>query len=205
MIVLGVDTCGAEGSLALVRVSEQGPERIEEIALTGRRYAGALIPALRALLGRHGVEVSGLSAVVVVHGPGSFTGIRMGLSLAKALSEAAGVPLVALSRLEVLARTHQAVSAVLDAGRGDCYFLDGLGESLLTAEEILVRLSPGSSLVACEASTIAALPAAELVKTPSAYEAVLLAQSRLAHGDFDDPATLDGNYVRRPEYRAATP
>ncbi len=64
-----------------------------------------------------------LRGVVVVHGPGSFTGIRIGVSAAKGLAEGLGIPVIALSRLELLARQSPEGSAVavLDAGRGEFY------------------------------------------------------------------------------------
>ncbi len=197
--VLAIDTCGAEGTLALARIADSQAALLEQVTLTGRRFAGALVPALRSLLERHGLAVADLHALVVVHGPGSFTGIRMGVSAAKALSEAAGVPVVAVSRLKVLARVYAAECAALDAGRGELYFGCDDGEWLLTCEELLA--SRGSLPVVCEASLAAALPGARLVTPPTAFDAVTEAQARLVARDFDDVVTLDGNYVRRPEYR----
>ena len=55
------------------------------------------MPAIRRLLEARGWKLGELSAVVVVHGPGSFTGVRVGLSAAKGLSEAASIPLIAVS------------------------------------------------------------------------------------------------------------
>ena len=204
MIVVGIDTCGAEGSLALARTTSAVTELLEQISLTGRRYAGSLVPALRELLRLNGTALASLGALVVVHGPGSFTGIRMGVSLAKALGEGGAIPLIALSRLDVLRRTYSVDGAVLDAGRGEFYVGDEAGECLLTHQEALERRSLEGRVVACEPTVVTALPYAELVAEPRAYDAILLAGQRLASKAFDETATLDGNYLRRPEYRSAT-
>jgi tRNA threonylcarbamoyladenosine biosynthesis protein TsaB len=84
-----------------------------------------LVPTLRALLADALIDLTQLTAVVVVDGPGSFTGIRIGLSAVKALAEALNLPVYPISRLRVLAQTHSAagaaMGAVLDAGRGEFY------------------------------------------------------------------------------------
>ncbi len=83
-----------------------------------------------------------IEAIVVVNGPGSFTGIRVGLSTAKGLAEGAGIPLIAVSRLALLAGASGLphVLAAVDAGRGEYYvgeYQNGqnLGEVLLSGEE----------------------------------------------------------------------
>jgi tRNA threonylcarbamoyladenosine biosynthesis protein TsaB len=206
LIVLAIDTCGAEGSLALVQADADSYSLLEQVALTGRRFAGALVPALRALMGRHDIAVATLEAVAVVHGPGSFTGIRMGVSAAKALHQATGVPVIAVSRLQVLAMTHQADYAALNAGRGEVYLgrytSSGARERLLSTTEAAAQT--GASLVICEESLAVDFPHAQLVAAPSAFDAMLLAHPRLLSDDYEDAATLDGNYVRQPAYVAAT-
>ena len=72
------------------------------------------MPAVRRLMEASGFRLNELAAVVVVHGPGSFTGVRVGVSAAKGLSEAGGVPLIAVSRLALLA------GRVDGAGSGAC-------------------------------------------------------------------------------------
>ena len=120
-IVLGLDTCGAEASLALGRLTVNGMELVGEAVLAARTAGALLTSALRDLLAAAGLKPADLQAVAVVRGPGSFTGMRIGVSAAKALSEAAGVPLIAISRLAVLAAMSGAKYAALDAGRGNLY------------------------------------------------------------------------------------
>src|SRR5271169_6728604 len=102
MRILLIDTAGAEGSVALGD-TESSPVVVASEVLPGRTSSERLVPAVRKLLEERGWRLRDLAAVVVVHGPGSFTGVRVGVSAAKGLSEAGGVPLIAVSRLALLA------------------------------------------------------------------------------------------------------
>lgn len=196
-----LDTCGPVGSVALV------DGETTQATLDGRSSAEQLLPALRRLLGAR--PLAELDAIAVVSGPGSFTGLRIGLSAAKALAEASNLPLVALSRLAVLASKSPAagaVHAVLDAGRGEFYhglFDDGSDtEALLTRAELdaAVAAAPGTLLV-CEELVARALVELHpvLVEAPDATDAAPLAQQAYDAGHFADIAQLDANYVRRAE------
>jgi tRNA threonylcarbamoyladenosine biosynthesis protein TsaB len=101
--LLGIDTCGPSGSVALGLLRGQTVEILGQIELEGRSYSATLVAAVGELLARACIGVKELGAIVAVNGPGSFTGVRVGLSAAKGLCEAAGIRLVAASRLEVLA------------------------------------------------------------------------------------------------------
>src|SRR5579875_3021412 len=122
MRVLGMDTCGVEGSVALAEVEGQQLRLREQRQLAGRSCAEMLMPAIRALLETQGLAVKDLNAIVVVRGPGSFTGVRVGLSTAKGLAQAAALPVIGLSRLQVMAHAAGSRAAALDAGRGEVYF-----------------------------------------------------------------------------------
>lgn len=78
-----------------------------------------------ALLRRGGVRPGQLEGIVVGTGPGSFTGIRMGVAIARALSFALGVPLAGVSTLEALAAGAPGALAVIDARRREIFVLDG--------------------------------------------------------------------------------
>jgi tRNA threonylcarbamoyladenosine biosynthesis protein TsaB len=103
-LLLGIDTCGPSGSVALARLAGDAVEILGQIELEGRSYSATLVAAVGELLARSGVELRNLAGIVAVNGPGSFTGVRVGLSAVKGLAEAAQIPVVAVSRLEVLAR-----------------------------------------------------------------------------------------------------
>jgi tRNA threonylcarbamoyladenosine biosynthesis protein TsaB len=80
-----------------------GLEILGQIELEGRSYSSTLVAAVAELLAQNAVELRNVSAIVAVNGPGSFTGVRVGLSAVKGLAEPAQIPVVAVSRLEVLA------------------------------------------------------------------------------------------------------
>src|SRR5690349_5180126 len=119
MRLLLIDTCGAEGSVALAEV-EGTPRVVASEVLPGRSASERLVPVIRTLMETEGWDLRDLAAIGVVHGPGSFTGVRVGLSAAKGLSEAGQVPLVAVSRLALLAaaagEVRGQVCSALDTG-----------------------------------------------------------------------------------------
>ncbi len=115
--LLGIDTCGPAGSVALGRLAGGDLEILGQKELEGRTYSATLVTAVADLLTAAGLALKSLDGIVAVNGPGSFTGVRVGLSAVKGLAEGAGIPVAAVSRLEVLARKGGASSAALDAHR----------------------------------------------------------------------------------------
>src|SRR3974390_972600 len=125
-LVLGVDTCGPSGSVALGRISGESVQVVGQKELAGRSYSATLVSAVEALLAECGATLRDLRAVVAVHGPGSFTGVRVGLSAIKGLAEPRGIPVAVVSRLGVLAWKARVQSAALDAHRHEVFLrLDG--------------------------------------------------------------------------------
>ncbi len=145
-----MNTAGAAGTVALAEASGVGAEVIvvATAVLPGRSASERLVAEVRRLMAAAGWRLAELAAVVVVHGPGSFTGVRVGLSAAKGLCEAGGVALIAVSRLALLAEAAGGggvVHAVLDAGRGEFYYgaYEGgvcLRESLLSGDEVVAAV-----------------------------------------------------------------
>ncbi len=128
-------TPAARSGVALARLAEGAePEILGQTEIPGKTYSAQLVPAIRDLLAHHNVAVADLAAIVVTSGPGSFTGIRIGLSTAKGLAEAHSIPLLAVSRLAVLAHKAQTPAAALDASRHEFYLREGAGESLVGLE-----------------------------------------------------------------------
>jgi tRNA threonylcarbamoyladenosine biosynthesis protein TsaB len=207
MRVLFINTAGGEGSVALAD-TEVSPAIVAMEVLPGRTSSERLVPAVRRLMEVRGFRLSELTAVVVVHGPGSFTGVRVGLSAAKGLSEAGGVGLIAVSRLALLAGSVDGegpVHAVLDAGRGEFYYGEYVGrrclrEVLMSGEDVLAAAA-GGTVVVCEAKVAEALVwlGPRVVAEPSAGDALPFALERIAAGALDDVATLDANYLRRTD------
>src|SRR4051794_25168366 len=98
MKVLLIDTCGEMGSVALAEMTGAAPESTSAV-LPGRSASERLIAAVRDLVSSAGASLGNLGAVAVVNGPGSFTGVRVGVSAAKGLCQALEIPVVAISRL----------------------------------------------------------------------------------------------------------
>ena len=207
MRLLLIDTCGTEGTIALADTAVACPI-VATALLPGRSASERLVPEVRGLLEAQRWTLGELAAIVVVHGPGSFTGVRVGLSAAKGLSEASGVKLVAISRLAVLAALgcvnrkmpeQASIHVALDAGRGEfyygCYQEDlCLTEALLTREELEQALG-SARLVVCETRIEQAL--LTIVPEPRAQDALRIAIDRVNAQSFDDAAVIDANYLRR--------
>jgi tRNA threonylcarbamoyladenosine biosynthesis protein TsaB len=208
MRLLLINTAGVEGSVALAD-TEISLAVVALEMLPGRSSSERLVPAVRRLMEARGWRLKELAAVVVVHGPGSFTGVRVGLSAAKGLSEAGGVGLIAVSRLALLAACVDGgggpVHAVLDAGRGEFYYGEYIGrrclrEALIDEEDLMAAVA-GEMVVVCEAKVAEALVglAPKVVEEPASGDALPIALERIAAGDFDDVETIDANYLRRTD------
>jgi len=213
--LLLMDTCGAEGSIALVELldANQGSpvmKTVETVELGGRVASERLIPELRRLMTGWGWRVGDLAAVGVVAGPGSFTGVRVGVAAAKGLCEAGAAPLVMVSRLAVLAAKAGAgagrVQALLDAGRGEFFygrFEDGEAplEALMMREAVLAAIADGGRLVVCEEGARSAFAEFDpvMVEPLRAVDALGLVVARVEEGALDDVATSDANYLRRTD------
>ncbi|QNI32642.1 tRNA (adenosine(37)-N6)-threonylcarbamoyltransferase complex dimerization subunit type 1 TsaB [Alloacidobacterium dinghuense] len=202
-MLLAIDTCGNTGTIALALREGESMMVIGTAELAGKTYSAMLVPRLRELFEAHHVDRQHIEAIVVVNGPGSFTGVRVGLSAVKGLAEVLATPIIAVSRLQVLAHKEQKRFAALDAGRGEFYFRDdnpgAPSEALLTLGELRDAAPAASELVVCEEKVAAAFPEACLVTAPTATDALAVALPRLRAGDFDDLASLDGNYLRRSD------
>jgi tRNA threonylcarbamoyladenosine biosynthesis protein TsaB len=209
-LILGIDTCGPSGSVALGRLAGRELEILGQIELAGRTYSATLVAAVGDLLHSAGTDLRGLGGIVAVNGPGSFTGVRVGLSAVKGLAEGTGIPVVAVSRLEVLSRKSGVPSSALDAHRGEVYLrLDRAGASpveILAGPRELAAIDPRPLRVAvCDQGAAAVLAAAwpdsQLVMTPPpvAADAIRLGEARLTAGAIVDLALLDGHYLRRSD------
>jgi tRNA threonylcarbamoyladenosine biosynthesis protein TsaB len=208
MRLLLIHTAGAEGTVALA----EGGEVVATAVLPGRSSSERLVPEVRRLMDEMSWQVRELTAVAVVQGPGSFTGVRVGLSAAKGLCEASGAALIAVSRLELVAAKGGVgrVHAVLDAGRGEFFYGDyeggrGLREDLLIGGEV-VAVVAGGRVVVCEEKVAAAFGGKDLmvVVEPVAGDLLRIALERLGRGAVDDVATVDANYLRRTDFEIKT-
>ena len=146
-------------------------------------------------------------------GPGSFTGVRIGLTAVKGLAEATGRPVAAVSNLQALAFFGSAElrATVLDARRGEVYGAVYDRELRIVVPEVVMRFPawletlPGGDLefVATDFGPFAALvdKAIPVVTAPRglALAVARIAWQRMRAGDVSEPAAIDANYVRRSD------
>lgn len=198
MRLLLIDTCGDVGDVAL----SEGERIATSETLPERGSSSALLPAVSRLLKEKGWALAELDGIGVVAGPGSFTGVRVGLAAAKGLCEAANLPLAAVSRLAVLveAAALEEGCAVLDAGRGEYYVRfvrqgEKAQDALCQREDLLVR-AEGNRVVIAEPKLVEALarlsPELHLLSADQALPVML----RVLQEGGSDVATTDANYVR---------
>ncbi len=212
MLLLAADTSGKHGTIALARCGP-GPvcDVIEVVPLEGGTFSAQLVPQIAVLLAKHSFNKSDIDGFAVVSGPGSFTGVRVGLAAIKALAEVLGKPIAAVSLLEAIAVAGGApgrVTAVMDAGRGEFYAgeyevqEDGatlLQERLLTRETLL-QAAAGSTVVTAdrglaEAASSAGLPV-ETITLPRSDAIARLGWQKIRAGKTVSPEELDANYIR---------
>lgn len=210
MFLLGIDTCGPSGSVALGRlVGTDSTQTLIQKELEGRSYSATLVAAVEQLLAEQGIGLREIGCIVVVNGPGSFTGVRVGLSAAKGLAEGAGIPVIAVSRLEVLAQKAGVLSAALDAHRHEVFLRAAADDSkireLVAGAPELACIDPCSRLAVTGDGAATLLekewPGVELVRTeaPTAADALALAAPGIVAGEFADVMLLDGHYLRRSD------
>ncbi len=168
---------------------------------SGERQGADLLPRLLALLERRrDASLPDLSAVGVGSGPGSFTGLRVGMSAAKGLAYALRLPIVAVPSLEAwLAADADALAALSRAGAREAYLLlRGEAEPRLVDRDRLPSEARDAPVVA-PAELAAAFGLAGARQPLRAAAAIAqAAASRLAAGSGDDLATLEPRYLRPP-------
>lgn len=211
--VLGIDTCGPIGSVALGRLERQSLEgqdleELGQVEIDGRSCSARLVLTVAALLARNKITLREISAIVAVHGPGSFTGVRVGLSAAKGFAEPAGIPVVVVSRLAVLAMKGNVQAAALDAHRHEVYLrvaVQGQTRELLAGAIEMSALDAPLRVAVCDEAAaevlVAVWPGTELARAqaPTANDAMGLAVPLILAGEFADLALMDGHYLRRSD------
>jgi tRNA threonylcarbamoyladenosine biosynthesis protein TsaB len=216
---LAIETSGRIGSVAIV-----DGERIdkEEIFPHGLKHAAELLPMIDRLVREAGWMPPDVREVYLSSGPGSFTGLRIGVTLAKTLAFATGARIVAVPSVEVLARNApldcQNAIIVLDAKRGQIFtarfvrqedrlveaesaHLDRLSDMLERSGRPVHLIGEGipyhQSAIPPDDPTIIVTPSEYWRARASAVAELALARSAL--GEFADPDTLTPLYIRLPE------
>ena len=207
--LLLVDTCGERGSVALVHDGQLQAE----VLLPERAASAGLLGAVRQVLSQGGIGLDDLTGIGVVHGPGSFTGLRVGLAVCKGLAEAIGLPFATVSRLRVLAHAAEVQDgfAILRAGRDQVFVLrvrQGMGEQEQLLElGAFLTAAAGQHVAFAEESLGPSLEQANARVRQvvlSAKDALRDTVDCLAQGG-TNLASADVNYVRDEESIYARP
>jgi tRNA threonylcarbamoyladenosine biosynthesis protein TsaB len=215
LLLLATDTSGKHGSIAL---AECGPQDecmvLEVVPLTGGTFSAQLVPQIAALLEKHGFSKRDIGAFATASGPGSFTGLRVGLAAIKALAEVLEKPIAAVSLLEVIAESSHSrgkVLAVLDAGRNELYVGEyeiGGSETHLISETLMEReqcfnSSRGWTIVTpdpgvAEAARLLRVKVEE-VERPRSDAIARIGWRKIRAGQTVSPEELEANYIRRSD------
>jgi tRNA threonylcarbamoyladenosine biosynthesis protein TsaB len=215
MLLLAVDTSGKQGSIALARC---GPgvacAIVEVVPLLGGTFSAELVPQIAALLDKHGSTKADIDAFAVVSGPGSFTGLRIGLAVIKALAEVLAKPIAAVSLLEALASAAHLqgkITAVLDGGRNEVFLgeyqisvaeTQVIRERLLTREEWLDSATDSvivtSDRALAEAARARRLRIVEVAR-PGSDLIAQLGWKKILSGKTISSEALEANYIGRSE------
>ena len=121
MNILAIDTTSTGLSIALVKNGEMF-SYTKEIGKSG--HSATLMPSVKAMLDEHEVDVNDIDVIGVVVGPGSFTGIRIGVSAMTALAFATGAKRIAITAFELIAYNRRDCIAGVDAGHGNLYLAE---------------------------------------------------------------------------------
>ena len=225
MFVLALDTCDIRGSVAILRDAELLHVVAHE---TAEDYSGWLLPAVNGIVEAAQVCLADVDAYAVAAGPGSFTGVRVGLATAKAWAEVYGRPIAVVSRLEAIAAQADGreshVAAFADAKRGQVFgalytrrdkALQRAGEEMVIAPEKFVAwageaagphpvrwISTEPQCLTETAAWSARRSLGETVDTASLVLAPVI--GRLGYqlairNQLTDALALDANYVRRSD------
>lgn len=214
MLILGVDTSGKDGSIALVEFEPGSARTIEVVPLEGGTFSAQLVPQISDTLNRHGLTKQNIGGFAVVSGPGSFTGLRVGLAAIKALAEVLRKPIAALSLLEAIAGTcgrDGDLDVALDAGRGEVYagsFQISGSQTIVSHQQLLTlaefaSANVGRQIVTPDAKIADLLRAKSLrviqIDRPRADVIARFGFEKIQAGEVIAPEALDANYIRRSD------
>lgn len=223
VIILAIDTSGKQGGIALARGDAASFSVIASAPIAGGTFSAQLVPQVAALLSAHKLNKRDLDGFAVASGPGSFTGLRVGLAAIKGLAEVLRKPIASVSLLEALALDSALsgrVIALLDAQRDEVFFgeysvehASGRGVARMLREEVMPRaaaiarlrgeaqsragiLTPDPGVA--NAFAEAGLQVLAAVR-PGSETIARVGAGKLACGDTVTVEQLDANYIRRSD------
>ncbi len=216
--ILAADTGTRINTVAVWR---DGAALAESVADCHRAHSERLLETTRAVMREAGIELADVDALAIAVGPGSFTGLRIGVSAWKGLALGANLPLVGVSSLEALAqpfrglsrpvcallpaRLEEVFAAVYPSERGACAMLEPVAAPL---NEVLRETPPGAVYTgegahqhrnAIERLDPAAIFAPRLLASPRASAVADVANALLEAGVCSDPAAVRPLYLRKAQ------
>jgi tRNA threonylcarbamoyladenosine biosynthesis protein TsaB len=214
MLALAFDTTGEFGSIAL---ADEKAVRAEALVHAPEGFGQVLFPRVQALLETHSISLRNIELLAAASGPGSFTGVRVGLAAMKGLAHVLGIPAVGISNLAALASfgTRPLRATIIDARRGEVYaaLYDPAGtavipESVISFPRWLESL-PDAELewIATDFRPFQAALAGTRFENypvtiaPRAVAGAIaaIAIRRALAGEPLEPAAIEANYVRKSD------
>lgn len=225
MLILAIDTSGQCGGITLAEANAGSLRVIESAAIAGGTFSAQLIPTLATLLKKHGYGVKDLGGFAAASGPGSFTGLRVGLSAIKGLAETLHKPIATVSVLEALASLADRegkIAAAIDAGRKEVFLgvyekhadtaaersgnhLVKQREELLTQQDFLATLvTERPAVIITSDPALAELASSSrsavvVVTAPGSEVVARIGAGKLLAGETVSVEALDANYLRRSD------
>jgi tRNA threonylcarbamoyladenosine biosynthesis protein TsaB len=221
MLVLGIDTATPQVGCALG--GHEGVIASFSVA-RGRRHAEILVPSIDHMMRTAGIPLDEVSAIAVDVGPGLFTGLRVGVSTAKAMASALRIPVVGVASLDLLAFpvrwVHREILAMVDARRGEVFYavyrqvpggVQRLTEPRVAPPDVVASevVASGKDFLAVGdgalryRETLHELTGVEVAETglayPSATSLVQLAHARAVREEFVNPWELQPVYLRKAD------
>ncbi|HVO60915.1 MAG TPA: tRNA (adenosine(37)-N6)-threonylcarbamoyltransferase complex dimerization subunit type 1 TsaB [Terriglobales bacterium] len=215
MLLLAVDTSGKFGGIALARCDDDTCDVVETVPLVGGTFSAQLVPQIAELLSKHGSAKRDIGAFAVATGPGSFTGLRVGLAAIQALAEVLGKPIAGISLLEAIASASSVtgrVLALMDAGRQEVfagtYEIVPKSRDVRAIDERLARIdelepAKGEHIVTPDQNVSDFLlrkgVKAEVIHRPGTDSLAHLGWRKILAGDTVPPEQLEANYIRQSD------
>jgi tRNA threonylcarbamoyladenosine biosynthesis protein TsaB len=193
--ILSIDTTSEHGSLALA----ESDRLCAEVALhSPDGFGHVLFGEIEKFLAAHGAALADIGLFAAASGPGSFTGVRVGLAAAKGLAASLGKPAAGISNLEALAQkaTGDLVAAVIDARRGEVYAALFDANRRLTGPEVVTSFDEWKRTIPENATWIHGGPDQLLA---GAVAALAWRRYQREGPEGLDPALVDANYVRKSD------
>lgn len=217
MLLLSIDTSGRSGGITLAEGDAASFRVIESAPIAGGTFSAQLVPALASLLRKHGLAAADIEGFVAVSGPGSFTGLRVGLSAIKGLAEVLKRPIATVSALETLSSTsgqQGRVTAALDAGREEIFVglydvstarAFRISEELLSVAKFVrvIKSANATKVVTSDRFVAELVRSASLIamqiEQPGSETAARVGLQKLLAGENVSVEDLDANYIRRSD------